>query len=406
MEEKIQKIIDSKLNRAKEIVNIPGQSFYSFFKDLKFYEKMVKSNEPDNDNNNAFIKEIRNINKSNIIIFSPNPDKIDNIKIGEEKMIFPFENIYFEYPFISLFSDETKPNGIYMKTATGFLVNAIKRDDGTIAGFTVAFIWNDFLKNENDQYENGVEPKFITLPPNCLDGEVEIHLANKENSNIAKDVINNLRRMCILIQKNEYDEYYKWSPSGILPKKIVYAQSVKAHKKHFWKDTGFYKIPNMSRDEIESRGYGIDECVFRGYELRRDVPYVLISDRNNRKINDDNKIIKKLRGRTWKNEEKLGTILAKIFPNEYIKRHDRKQINPLELDYYIHRLRLAFEYDGEQHYDKNVCENIFHSNFEAQKSRDIKKNALCRRKKINLIRVKYDEPLNISNIRSKISKYV
>jgi len=73
------------------------------------------------------------------------------------------------------------------------------------------------------------------------------------------------------IEKKEYTSYKKWTPSGYEIKEIVYSHDVAGHRRHFWKDSGRFKIPLMSKEELESKGYGIDELVFRDGELRTDV---------------------------------------------------------------------------------------------------------------------------------------
>ena len=76
----------------------------------------------------------------------------------------------------------------------------------------------------------------------------------------------------------------------------------------------------------------------------------------------------------------------------------------MELDFWIHKLNLAFEYDGEQHFDRHLCEDIFKSDFDALQKRDKRKDHLCRNKHITLIRIKYDEPLTKSHIKKKIKQ--
>ena len=62
----------------------------------------------------------------------------------------------------------------------------------------------------------------------------------------------------------------------------------------------------------------------------------------------------------------------------------------LELDGFNESLNIAFEYNGKQHYEFN---KRFHNNdpeeFEQQKARDKKKNAICQKRGLNLIIVPY-----------------
>jgi hypothetical protein len=73
----------------------------------------------------------------------------------------------------------------------------------------------------------------------------------------------------------------------------------------------------------------------------------------------------------------LYTIVCELFPEEVVKYNDRKAIKPLELDIYIPRLNLAFEYDGSNfHFQDDVI------------YRDDKKEELCKDKSITLYRIK------------------
>ncbi|MFJ8103913.1 hypothetical protein [Lysinibacillus sp. NPDC096212] len=88
------------------------------------------------------------------------------------------------------------------------------------------------------------------------------------------------------------------------------------------------------------------------------------------------------------NEEKCRFILESIFKVVFEK--DRKVLgNNLELDGYNNELKMAFEYNGIQHYRYN---NYFHKNregFHAQIQRDEKKRSLCIEKGIILIEIPY-----------------
>lgn len=87
-------------------------------------------------------------------------------------------------------------------------------------------------------------------------------------------------------------------------------------------------------------------------------------------------------------EEITKKLFELLFEEKFIKCR-LKILDCLELDGYCESLKLAFEYDGEQHY-KFV--KRFHGTlekFEEQKLRDIKKNKLCITTGIKLIRVPY-----------------
>jgi len=74
----------------------------------------------------------------------------------------------------------------------------------------------------------------------------------------------------------------------------------------------------------------------------------------------ENKVYDLIGKRIWKQEQKLYNILKELFPdNYYIRRHDRRTLNGLELDFNLPELRLGIEYDGEQHFDRKLCEEVF-----------------------------------------------
>lgn len=76
-------------------------------------------------------------------------------------------------------------------------------------------------------------------------------------------------------------------------------------------------------------------------------------------------------------------------------------------DFFLKERKIAIEYNGEQHYDKN---NFFNSkksgNFKIQEERDNKKRDYCRKNNIILIEIPYWELNNIDNIlSSKFNDY-
>jgi very-short-patch-repair endonuclease len=101
-------------------------------------------------------------------------------------------------------------------------------------------------------------------------------------------------------------------------------------------------------------------------------------------------------------ENKIFDILKQIFQDKLIRRHDRITLKGLELDFMIPELRLAIEYDGEQHFDKELYKKLYGEGFEEQLKRDRAKEKLCIKKNIKLIRIKYNEEISKRNIHKKI----
>ena len=93
---------------------------------------------------------------------------------------------------------------------------------------------------------------------------------------------------------------------------------------------------------------------------------------------------------TWRTEAEIRNILETIFhPAEFVSQNP-SFLNGLQLDGYCKELSLAFEYQGEQHYD---ADNYFHfgerSSFLAQQERDARKAKLCEAEGVRLVLVPY-----------------
>ncbi len=114
-------------------------------------------------------------------------------------------------------------------------------------------------------------------------------------------------------------------------------------------------------------------------------------DQNEFNENKENKI----RGDS-KGETECRRVLQKIFKRPFLKARPNFLNNPvtgnqfnLELDCYEHNLKLAVEYNGQQHYQYN---KFFHRNrehFLNQKYRDDMKRRICKEMGITLIEVPY-----------------
>lgn len=104
-------------------------------------------------------------------------------------------------------------------------------------------------------------------------------------------------------------------------------------------------------------------------------------------------------------EERCKAIFENIFnekfPNvrpSWLMNHQTGIL--LEFDGYCQRLKLAFEYDGIQHFE---YPNIFHQThrqFESQRRIDEMKNRKCKIYGVTLIRIKY----NIENLEGYIKQ--
>lgn len=93
-----------------------------------------------------------------------------------------------------------------------------------------------------------------------------------------------------------------------------------------------------------------------------------------------------------------------VFNREF-EIHPKEWKNPLYYDFYIPNLRIAIEYDGEQHFKpidfKGEGLEIATEKFEEQLIRDAIKNNYSKKNGIRLIRIPYWERDNISIILDK-----
>lgn len=113
--------------------------------------------------------------------------------------------------------------------------------------------------------------------------------------------------------------------------------------------------------------------------------------------------------REWKNEKRLGEILFQIFPTEKIETQDSLGfLGRQRVDYSIRGLKLAFEYDGEQHFRPvrfgGISKEEAQQNFAKQQKWDKTKNRLCQREGYQLIRIAYNENLNAKYIQKKVAQ--
>lgn len=111
------------------------------------------------------------------------------------------------------------------------------------------------------------------------------------------------------------------------------------------------------------------------------------------------------------NEAHCIELLSKMTKTNFIKCRPSFLVNHetgknLELDGYNEDLKLAIEYNGEQHYKKS---SLFHKNgmidLEKQQERDTKKRELCKKNGIYLITVPYYEKEKEKFIENEYNKY-
>jgi hypothetical protein len=107
-------------------------------------------------------------------------------------------------------------------------------------------------------------------------------------------------------------------------------------------------------------------------------------------------------GDGWISESILHQIICGIFPKESIIRHYRPDwLEGLELDIYMPRLNIAFEYQGQQHYYPIKAWGGEKA-LEGLQERDSCKIEICEKRGVRLIIIRYTDSLTESYIRSML----
>lgn len=111
----------------------------------------------------------------------------------------------------------------------------------------------------------------------------------------------------------------------------------------------------------------------------------------------------------WRTSESSGEralfqILNQLFGEKNFYRYARPSwLSGLELDFYVPSHKLAFEFDGKQHFEYVSHFHESEDSFESQKARDAKKDELCKKNLVRLIRIKYDFEFSKENIQLLIA---
>lgn len=111
-------------------------------------------------------------------------------------------------------------------------------------------------------------------------------------------------------------------------------------------------------------------------------------------------------GEGFKKEMELLAYVYHLFRGyEILSRSRDWGAGRLELDIYIPELKLAFEYNGIQHYEFNSFFQKTEEDFKALQYRDRCKKRICKLKGITLIRIRYDEKLSEQLVLTKIKHF-
>jgi very-short-patch-repair endonuclease len=108
-------------------------------------------------------------------------------------------------------------------------------------------------------------------------------------------------------------------------------------------------------------------------------------------------------------EKHLRKILEQLYPDENIVRQDHFDfLGQQRVDFSIRVRKLAFEYDGKQHFEPLVgpfgCKTKEEAQrrFEVQRKQDCRKDKLCQENGYTLIRFSYEEEITLESVKQKI----
>ena len=147
------------------------------------------------------------------------------------------------------------------------------------------------------------------------------------------------------------------------------------------------------------------------FEGRYEVPWILnFMGKHNFSFDEEKKVYDeifsaiakkgKLKSR-WKNEYSLYQLILKTF-GDAIYQYHAQWLGRQSLDIYIPSQKIAFEYQGFQHYE--VVEFYGgQKGLEMRKSLDERKRKLCQENQVVLIEWRYDEPISKKMLENKLA---
>lgn len=105
----------------------------------------------------------------------------------------------------------------------------------------------------------------------------------------------------------------------------------------------------------------------------------------------------------WKSENQMFKLIHKHFSNAIFQYRNEQLLDLQSFDTYVPELKIAFEYQGRQHYEPI---DFFggEEGFARLQERDARKKQICEDNGITLIEWKYDEPISATTLKRKLNE--
>lgn len=159
-------------------------------------------------------------------------------------------------------------------------------------------------------------------------------------------------------------------------------------RSHMIEDRMFYEI-NLLRDAKKGQVIGNEFFIVVG-DILREAENQLRENHGFPKI-----------GEGWVSEMNLFKLIESVYPE--VQHHVRPSwLLPQHLDIFVQSNKIAFEYQGKQHYE---AIDFFggEDSFEKRKLLDELKASKCKSNDVALIHWKYDEPITINVLNAKLT---
>lgn len=203
----------------------------------------------------------------------------------------------------------------------------------------------------------------------------------------------------------EYQKQYKKLPK--------YKEQAKEYAKNKWKEIN--SDPAKHEEFLLHRNINVqkikEKWTQEQWKKYKDYHYSYIREWYSKKKEKEN-ISRKELGlpligkKKFVQQKKLYLYVSNLFGKENVKENNREILgNQLELDIYIPFHKLAFEYQGRQHFEYI---QLFHHNlkrFLDYQTRDKLKERLCQEKGVTLIKITHKEELSEQLILQKLNEH-